>query len=160
MRSLLLVSSLFAIAGCDALGISSVGHGVVTRITVDRLDLERRWDGDLFSRNPPDVYVDVKSESQSGYFSASPVYRSLVTNDIEAGQLPLTVRPRDGDVRIALDDPMWINVSDRDGTLDDLMVTSGPFRLGDVYGGEEAGEHKTVRFEGDAGAIRVTVRWD
>ena len=133
-------------------------------MTVERLDLDRRWDGDLFARNPPDVYVDVKSYSdrRSGTFGFQlPDYRSAVLENIEAGQLPLTVRPLGDEApRIALGDSMWINVSDRDGALDDLMLTSGTFLLGDRYDGAEAGDYATFRFEDEGGAMRVTVRWD
>lgn len=149
--------------GCDAFGPPSVRYGVVTSVTVERLDLDRRWDGDLFSRNPPDVYVDVKSVSGrpgDTFASAFPKYRSTVIENVEPGRLPWTVRTEDEAPRISLSDSMWVNVSDRDGSFDDLMYTSGTFRLGDRYDGAEAGTYATFRFEGDDGALRVTVRWD
>ena len=161
MRRPAALAVLLPLAACgDPPG--GVRHAVVEAVTVERLDLDRRWDGALWEGvNGPDVYVDVKAQGRRGYVTneVRPVWRSAVHEDFDGGRLPLTVRA-DSAAPVALRDTVWLNVADRDNVGDDLLFTTGDFTFADHAAGAAPGDTATVAFGDGRSAVRVTVRWE
>lgn len=163
MRRLTALVVPLLLAACGGGGSpGGVRYAVVEGVTVERLDLGRRWDGAVWADGgAPDVYVDVKAQGHRGYFLTEvvPVFRSGVAEDLTPGRLPLVVRA-DSAVRVALPDTVWLNVADRDNLGDDLLFTTGDFTFGDHAAGAAPGDTTAIPFGDARSRVRLTVRWE
>ena len=149
----LVLAAALAVSGCDLLGPPRVSQAVVTSVRVEALDFDRPWDaGD----DLPDVYVDVRG---GGAFSFTPLWRSDITEDAAATDLPLGLTLADP-VALGLDESASLTVNDRDAIGDDLMFSTGAFLPSDFYEGEERGDFEQIAFEDETGRLVVTVRWE
>ena len=163
MRPRIALAVLLSLAACGRAGPpGGVRYAVVERVTVERLDLDRRWDGAVWARaGAPDVYVDLKAQGQRGYVTSEvrPVWRSGVREDLGRGDLPLVLRA-DSAARVALRDTVWLNVSDRDNVGDDLLFTTGDFTFAAHADGAVRGDTAALAFGDGLASVRVTVRWE
>ena len=163
MRPRIVLAVLLPLAACGRAGPSGgVRYAVVERVTVEQLDLDRRWDGAVWARpGAPDVYVDVKAQGRRGYVTneVRPVWRSGVHEDLGRGDLPLVLQA-DSAARVALRDTVWLNVADRDNVGDDRLFTTGDFTFADHAGGAVRGDTAALTFGDGLSRVRVTVRWE
>lgn len=163
MRPPIALVVLLVLAACARDGApGGVRYAVVEGVTVERLDLDRRWDGAVWADGgAPDVYVDVKAQGHRGVFLTEvvPVFRSETVEDLGPEALPLVVRA-DSAVRVALRDTVWVNVADRDNVGDDRLFTTGDFTFADFADGAAPGDSTVIPFRDARSAVRLTVRWE
>ena len=155
MRALALVSVL-ALSGCSLFGLSPVETAVVTGVEVERLDLDKPWDGPV-PGDRPDVYLDLTTKGE-GLLDLFSVWRSDVVEN--ARSLPLAFQAPE-DKAVPLGWAVQFDLADDDAIGgDDLMFSTGLFSFADRYDGQGKGDTDRLAFETDDGRIVVSVRWE
>lgn len=154
MRRLAPLLALLVVAGCDTLSLNDVRGAAVFELVLEDVPARQPdgddWDGGITSPDP-DVYLVL--ETQGG--------------EVLAETAPLAnVSPRDlpvlypiPEVRIGLDEPLFIVAYDDDGLLEDELVGEiGPFRARDFLTSELRESFRVVS-DREPLEVRLRIAW-